>query len=177
MSRLLTLIFAMIFFVAMQPALSSDQFLELAAPKKVNLEVIGTVPPKRHIDLDLGKLRTENARLPDGERDLEARKRLRVRRSLARQRAVTNAKRNKTEEIAREKSDSKDASNDGKEGEAKSDAIEKSDGGESELARAEKPKIIKSYKDSKKKRKKSSGSGSGNPPAFNPNATGQVSIE
>jgi len=166
MTRLPVFACTMMFFVTVQPALPSDQFLELSTTKTVSLQVIGTVPPKRHIELDLGELRTENARLPDGERDLEARKRLRARRALARQSAVTNARRNKTIEA-------ENAAGEKEESETKSDLAKKSVDDERKTAKAENPKIIKSYKNNKK----SSGGRSGKRPPPIPSPAGQASIE
>ena len=151
-------------FVAVQPAFSSDTVFELAKPKKTSFEVIGSIPPKRHIELDLGKLRTNAASLPDGERDLKARMRLRNRRALERQKAVENAKRDRNEA-------------------SESEENEVTDSDEKKIAQApkKKPKIRLKMKNQNKKRKKpkkgKNGAGGSAAVVEAPTQTGPVAID
>lgn len=76
------------------PAFGAENYvLELPEAETKQIEVIGTVPPKRYIELDLGDLRTREARLPGGFYSSEERGLMRARRALERQRAVTDARR------------------------------------------------------------------------------------
>lgn len=72
---------------------AAGNVLELPTTQSGKLETIGTVPPKRFIDLDLGKLRTRDARLPGGMLTVKDRERLRARQAIERQEAVSEARR------------------------------------------------------------------------------------
>ena len=106
MYRLFFAVFALAFCLSKPAAMASDYVVELGKPQNASLEVIGKKPPNRFIELDLGGLRTSNAKLPEGERDLKARIRLRNRRALERERAKPKAAAKKGEEVA--KADSSD---------------------------------------------------------------------
>ena len=56
---------------------------------------IGSAPPKKTIPLDLGSLRTEEVQLPPAPLTRSERMALRAKRAMSRQRAVSNASRNR----------------------------------------------------------------------------------
>jgi hypothetical protein len=68
--------------------------LELGVtPPKDTIVPIGSVPPKKVIALDLGALRTDEAQLPAAPLTRSQRMALRAKKAMSRQRAVSNASR------------------------------------------------------------------------------------
>jgi len=169
MCRPLVFVFSFLMIASWQPAsAASNHVVELAKPTKASLEIIGKKPPKRFIQLDLGDLRTRSALLPDGERDLKARIRLRNRRALEQQRVKTKRKKKKKKKSAKaDDGEPETGDEESKEGEAKSEKAEK--------------KVAKTTKKKRKKKKKKKGKkrsgGSGSRPALNANPTKAVKIE
>jgi hypothetical protein len=72
----------------------ASSYLELGVSKKSStITTIGKAPDKEKKNLKLGVLRTREARLPNGVLSLEDRMRLRAKRAVSRQKAVTEARR------------------------------------------------------------------------------------
>ncbi|MEL6967134.1 MAG: hypothetical protein AAGM04_07105 [Pseudomonadota bacterium] len=71
-----------------------SNFLKLDKTSTKKLQTIGRVPPKRKKELNLGPLRTVEAKLPGGVRTFEERMKMRVQRAIDREEAVSNALRN-----------------------------------------------------------------------------------
>ena len=152
MYRLFFAVFAVVFCMQKTVAMASDYVVELGKPKNASLEVIGKKPPKRFIDLELGDLRTRNARLPDGERDLKARIRLRNRRALERQKASSNPSSEQDQEAAKAGNGENSAAKTNKD---KKKAKPKKNRKKAKKASKRKPKKKKTKKAKKSKKNKS----------------------
>lgn len=83
------------FLLTAWPAMGQESgLLELGTkPTKDTIVPIGTVPSKKTIPLNLGTLRTEEAKLPPAPLTRSERQALRAKRAMSRQRAVGNASR------------------------------------------------------------------------------------
>ena len=74
--------------------LHAEGLLELESkPSKKTIVAIGSVPDKKIIPLNLGSLRTSHAQLPPAPLTRSERMMLRAKRAVSRQKAVTNARR------------------------------------------------------------------------------------
>lgn len=79
-------------------AAAASGMLELGVKKQTEtILTIGTAPPKKKIELDLGNLRTREAQLPPAPLTRTERMALRAKRAVARQRQVSNARRHRRE--------------------------------------------------------------------------------
>ena len=94
----LAMIFVLVLW-ALPASAQQNGLLELGSKKSKNTIVpIGTVPPKKTIPLNLGALRTEEAQLPPAPLTRSQRMALRAKRAMSRQRAVSNANRQRVAE-------------------------------------------------------------------------------
>ena len=81
-----------------QTVAAASGMLELGVKKQSEtILTIGTAPPKKKIELDLGSLRTRDAQLPPAPLTRTERMALRAKRAVARQRQVSNARRHRQE--------------------------------------------------------------------------------
>ena len=98
----LALIFSVVLWVLPASAQQAGM-LELGTKKtKDTIVPIGTVPQKKTIPLKLGALRTEEAQLPPAPLTRSQRMALRAKRAMSRQRAVSNANRQRVAERHRQ---------------------------------------------------------------------------
>ncbi|MEE9376196.1 MAG: hypothetical protein V3V04_07650 [Rhizobiaceae bacterium] len=72
---------------------NASSYLELGATKKTTITALGKAPLKTKKELNLGEIRTREARLPNGVLTLADRMRLRAKQAIRRQNQVSTASR------------------------------------------------------------------------------------
>ena len=103
----------LVWLLALPTAGQASSIQELGKPAASgSIQTIGVVPVKKQIVLELGELRTKEAKLPQPRLTLAERNLKRSRMALARQEAVTNASRDRLKRMYGRQNDEDDEDED-----------------------------------------------------------------